>query len=162
VVTLRSVASLHPHQTEGEDLSLLEDKEVMSMDNIATFNLLLTSAIAKLYQGHPATITLDPSTLWPPATDDDVKRKQSAAADGTVAWLYRNGIVTGNALESNGELRGVTGAQLSVRGFQIANEPEGNAGGKPLGQVAVEAILDPSSHDGHRGIELVSRRFTKS
>jgi hypothetical protein len=139
----------------------LEKEEIeMNNENIATFNLLLTSAVAKLYQSHPATINLDPSLLWPANADNN--NKQKSVADGTVDWLHRNGIVSGGVLESNGRTAAITNAQLTARGYQIANKSEDDAGGIPLGQVAIEAISDPTSHDGRAGIELVSRRFTES
>jgi hypothetical protein len=131
----------------------------MSNDNIATFNLLLTSAVAKLYQSHPATITLDPSLLWPANYNDN---KQKSAADGTVDWLYRNGIVSGKLEESGGRTIAIMSAQFTARGYQIASKAEYDAGGIPLGQVAIEAMSDPASHDGRVEIELVSRRFTES
>ena len=133
----------------------------MSTQNRSTFNLLLTSAIAQLYQSHPVTIRLDPSLLWAADTEVEFKRQHSATADGTVAWLYRNGIVSGNPMISGGDLMAVTSAQLTAHGYRIANTVDSNSGGATLGQIAIEAAANPSSPDGLAGIELVARRFTE-
>jgi hypothetical protein len=134
----------------------------MTRENIATFNLLLTLIIAKLYETHPATITLDGGELWVPplrASDPDFEKKKKATS-GTLLWLYQNGFVAGMLQESNGEVFGISGAQLTAQGYRLANHADVNAGGLTLGQVAFDAASNPESSDGRTGIDLVARRFT--
>lgn len=130
----------------------------MTRENIATFNLLLTRIVAKLYENHPATIALDGSELWTPplrANDSDFEKKKKATS-GTLLWLYQNGFVAGILQESNGEVFGISNAQFTAHGYRIANEAEINAAGVSLGQVAIDAVSSNTLTD----IDLVARRFT--
>jgi len=134
----------------------------MSTDNITAFNLLLTRAIAKLYENHPMAIVLGTADLWDPplkATDPEFEKKKRVA-NGTLMWLHRNGIVDGDLQDfGNGDMLAISNALLTARGYQIANNPENNYNAKALGQVAVEAMANPVA--AQSAIDWVAKRFTQ-
>jgi hypothetical protein len=128
-------------------------------DNIKTFNQLLTRAIGIIYNRHPAPVTLGPAELWdPPLTVKDPEfQKKKQEANGTLMWLYRNGIVGGDLQDfGNGDMLAISNALLTTQGYRIANTIDPNENGKTVGQIAVEALSQPSEAIA----SLVARRFT--
>lgn len=125
------------------------------------FKLQVTRVFARLYQNHPTAITLASDDLWePPLTQkDNDYTKKAALSGGTLTWLYRNNIVSGEFHETNNGGGYVAGAQLTAHAYRIATHAEDNYGAIPLGQVAVEAMADLSSPGAGKAIDWVSRRF---
>jgi hypothetical protein len=128
----------------------------------ADFNLQLTRVIALLYDAHPRTLIIESDSLCVPPLDrsapDYLTRR--AISGGTLTWLFRNGIVGGEFVETGDGSAVITDAQLTAHGYGLATKSDPNAGGKELGQVALEAIAKPESHDGKVLIELVARRVS--
>ena len=97
-------------------------------DNISEFNAQVTRAIAALYKAHPTKINLGAEhILAPPAakTDADFETRMEFAS-GTLTWLVRNGLVTGE-LNETASLALIVGAQLSARSYETFIRPEGHA-----------------------------------
>ena len=81
-------------------------------------------------------------------------------ASGTLTWLVRNGLVTGE-LNETANLALIVGAQLSARSYETFIRPEGHANNKPLGQLAISASLQPGTKEESDVAELVARRLLK-
>jgi hypothetical protein len=131
-------------------------------DNISEFNAQVTRAIATLYKAHPTKINLGAEhILAPPAakTDTDFETRMEFAT-GTLTWLVRNGLVTGD-LNEDGNSSLIFGAQLSARSYETFIRPEGHASNKPLGQLAISASLKPGTKEESDVAELVARRLLK-
>ena len=79
-------------------------------------------------------------------------------ASGTLTWLFRNGLVTGDLNEDSSL---IFGAQLSARSYETFIRPEGHASNKPLGQLAISASLKPGTKEESDVAELVARRLLK-
>ena len=130
-------------------------------DNISEFNAQVTRAIAALYKAHPTTIDLGAEhILAPPAakTDADFETRMEFAS-GTLTWLFRNGLVTGELNEDRFSI--IFGAQLSARSYETFIRPEGHTNSKPLGQLAISASLQPGTKEESVVAELVARRLLK-
>ena len=131
-------------------------------DNISEFNAQVTRAIAALYKAHPTKINLGAEhILAPPAakTDADFEMRMEFSS-GTLTWLFRNGLVTGELNES-ADFAVIVGAQLSARSYETFIRPEGHANSKPLGQLAVSASSQPGTKEESVVAELVARRLLK-
>jgi len=127
------------------------------------FKIQITRAFAQLYEAHPRTLLMGSDNLWdPPITTADPDYTQKAAiSGGTLTWLHRNGIVDGNLTAyMNGGVM-VAGAQLTARGYRLAQKQEQNAGGISLGQLAADTVASPSSPDATANFELIARRITE-
>src|SRR3981081_1286934 len=88
-------------------------------DNISEFNAQVTRAIATLYKAHPTKMDLGAEhILVPPVakTDSDFEARMEFAS-GTLTWLYRNGLVTGE-LNETATFALILGAQLSARSYE--------------------------------------------
>lgn len=109
------------------------------------YNVLLTRVIADLYRHHPSPLNLISDEIWDPPlkrTDADYAQK-SATSGGTLTWLYRNGFVSGDYKETQtGAV--IFKAQLTSHGYRMASQPQINYGNMPLGQVAIDAVANPS------------------
>jgi hypothetical protein len=131
-------------------------------DNISEFNAQVTRAIAALYKAHPTKINLSADNiLVPPAakTDADYEARMEFAS-GTITWLYRNGLVTGE-LDETSNLSLIVGAQLSARSYETFIRPEGHDNTRPLGQLAISASSQPGTKEESTVAELVARRLLK-
>jgi hypothetical protein len=81
-------------------------------------------------------------------------------ASGTLTWLFRNGLVTGELDEtSNPSL--IFGAQLSARSYETFIRPDGHDNSRPLGQLAISALSQPGTKEESTVAELVARRLLK-
>jgi hypothetical protein len=130
-------------------------------DNISEFNAQVTRAIAALYKAHPTKIDLGAEhILVPPAAKADADfETRMEFASGTLAWLFRNGLVTGELNEDSFSL--IFGAQLSARSYETFIRPEANANNRPLGQLAISASSQPGTKEESVVAELVARRLLK-
>jgi hypothetical protein len=134
----------------------------MTDDNIFEFNAQVTRAIAALYKAHPTKIDLGAEhILVPPAakTDADFETRMGFAS-GTLTWLCRNGLITGE-LDETAKFAAIFGAQLSARSYETFIRPESNANNQPLGQLAISAISQPGTKEESVVAELVARRLLK-
>ena len=132
-------------------------------DSISEFNAQVTRAIAALYKAHPTTIDLGAEhILAPPAakTDTDFETRMEFAS-GTLTWLFRNGLVTGELKLNEDRFSIIFGAQLSARSYETFIRPEGHTNSKPLGQLAISASLQPGTKEESVVAELVARRLLK-
>ncbi|MGB8276709.1 MAG: hypothetical protein WCF20_02050 [Methylovirgula sp.] len=138
----------------------------MASENIERFNVGALRAVAFLYKALPNTVTVDHSTLLRSTESSDgsvMVELSSGGEHGTILWLYKNGFVDGNLIESK-PLQGdqkaaIMSAQLSSKALRILQRPEQNAGGVPLGEYAVASAF------GEResvAAELVMRRLLGS
>jgi hypothetical protein len=97
--------------------------------------------------------------LVPPVakTDSDFEARMEFAS-GTLTWLYRNGLVTGE-LNETATFALILGAQLSARSYETFIRPEGHASNQLLGQLAISAL--PGTEEESALAELVARRLLK-
>jgi hypothetical protein len=114
------------------------------MSDHPKFDEQITRAMAHLYDSFPTLVQLD------------------GPEHGTLVWLLRNGVVTGELLESNPLEGAQTGtimsAQLPARTYAILKKVESNVG-RPLGQAAVDAVKSGNEHDIAVVGELLVRRL---
>ena len=82
-------------------------------------------------------------------------------ASGTLTWLFRNGLVTGEHKLNEDRFSIIFGAQLSARSYETFRRPEGHTNSKPLGQLAISASLQPGTKEESVVAELVARRLLK-
>jgi hypothetical protein len=111
----------------------------------ADFDEQVLRILALLFKSHPAVVTID------------------GFDHGTLVWLIRNGIVSGNLQESN-PLQGpqtavILSAQLPVRTLAILRTVE-SAAGRPLGQAAENAVESGNEREIRVVGELLSRRLS--
>ena len=115
------------------------------MSDHPKFDEQIVRAMAHLYESFPTLVQLD------------------GPEHGTLVWLLRNEIVTGELLESNPLEGAQTGtimsAQLPERTYAILRNVDGNVG-RPLGQASVDAVKSGNKHDIAVIGELLVRRLT--
>ena len=105
---------------------------------------------------------------WPPDSamiDDNISEFNAQVtrmefSSGTLTWLFRNGLVTGE-LNENADFAVIVGAQLSARSYETFIRPEGHTNSKPLGQLAISASSQPGTKEESVVAELVARRLLK-
>ena len=132
----------------------------MDADNDAEFEKQVLRAISALYAAHPRTIILGSEiTLVPPPTKGDPDYEDRMAfSSGTIYWLHRNGIVTGNLTETT--YRAILGAQLSTRAYLILRSRDAAVPDSTLGQAAERCAADPGSRDESAVAELIVRKLS--
>lgn len=117
------------------------------MSDHPKFDAQIVRAMAALYESFPTLVQLD------------------GPEHGTLVWLLRNGVVTGELMESK-PLQGpqtgtIMSAQLPARTYAILKKVENDVG-RPLGQAAVEAVKSGNEHDIATVGDLLVRRLTGS
>jgi hypothetical protein len=112
-----------------------------NVDNSAIFNIQALRTMAFLYRVHATPVDLDGLMLLEPDTkkDDPKFIDLIEAAAGTIRWLLRNGLISGEQSESEILYR-LMKAQLTSRAWKILSAPDKDAGGNPLGQYAVASL----------------------
>ena len=113
----------------------------MTLENIEIFKRQALRAFAQLYKSFPSATNIEHSTLL------SQSESESGHEAGTILWLYNQGFIEGNLIESNplegSQKAGVTNARLSERSLRILQQPEQNANGVQLGEMAVSAAFGP-------------------
>jgi hypothetical protein len=119
----------------------------MVADTHAEFEKQVLRIMAALYKSHPRTINLGWDTTLVPCPDknDPDFEERVTSSDGTILWLYRSGLVTGNLAQ--GIHHGILDAQLSTRAYSILRKKDNAVEDPSLGQAAVRAAGDPGSRE---------------
>ena len=112
----------------------------MARDNIVEFEQQVLRAVVALYAAHPNPIDLGGDTLLRPSGkegDTDFKNRKETAS-GTIEWLHRSRIVTGELTKSRYKV--ILNAQLSKSAYARLRRPEEIVGNAPLGQAAAASV----------------------
>lgn len=104
--------------------------------DIAQFQTQALRIFVALYKSAPKSIDVEFETATGPHADAEAR----ATARGTIAYLHRNGWVTGNVHKALGA---ILGAQLSSSAFAILHRQEPNGPGGSLGEFVVDAVGSP-------------------
>jgi hypothetical protein len=119
----------------------------MPTDNIAQFNTQVLRAVAILYQNFPHLVSIDNNTFYPTTKKSDdgsvTVAIQDGSEHGTMIWLYRNNVISGDLQESKPLGRPptafISSAQLTSRSLALLQRVDYNAG-RPLGEAAMDAV----------------------
>jgi len=119
----------------------------MVADTNAEFEKQVLRIMAALYKSHPRTINLGWDTTLVPCPDknDPDFEERVTSSDGTILWLYRSGLVTGNLAQ--GMPHGILNAQLSSRAYSILRKKDNAIEDPSLGQAVVRAAGEPGSRE---------------
>jgi hypothetical protein len=125
----------------------------------AEFEKQVLRIMAALYKSHPRTVNLGwDTTLVPcPHNNDRDFEERVASSDGTILWLYRSGLVTGNLTESTHHA--ILDAQLSRSAYSILRTKDNAIDDPTLGQAAVRAAARPGSREESVIAALIVRRL---
>jgi hypothetical protein len=101
----------------------------------------------------PSSIDLEGDTLLKPSVkESDIDfQKRMETASGTIEWLHRSRIVTGEL--TNSRHKAILNAQLSKSAYSRLRRPEEIVGNTPLGQAAAASVA--TSHDEEAIARLV-------
>jgi hypothetical protein len=116
--------------------------------DITQFQTQALRIFAALYKSAPKSIDVEFDTATGPHADAEAR----ATARGTIAYLHRNGWVTGNVHKALGA---ILGAQLSSSAFAILQKQEPSGLGGSLGQIILDAVGSP--HEGVAAEALMRR-----
>jgi hypothetical protein len=116
-------------------------------DTHAEFGKQVLRVMAALYKSHPRTINLGWDTTLVPCPDENDPdfEERVTSSDGTILWLYRSGLVTGNLAQ--GIHHGILDAQLSSHAYSILRGNDTAIEDATLGQAAVRAAAEPGSRE---------------
>ncbi len=139
----------------------------MSASNANQFNIQVLRAIAFLFESFPKLVNIDDKVLSPPKSHNVgfvTLMPSDGSEHGTMTWLIRNGIVSGNLEESSPlgtsvQTGAILAAQLPVKTLAILRKIESNVG-KSLGDAAVDAVKQGNERDISVVAELLVRRLT--
>lgn len=108
------------------------------MQNIDTFNELIGWILAKAYEAHPRSLTLDPADM-PAWLHKKLSRGPEDFWDRTVLWLEREGFIHVGAKDLGSQhFRKV---ELTAAGFAALNAvPENDTGKDTIGQSLVDEL----------------------
>ncbi len=108
------------------------------MQNIDTFNELIGWILAKAYEAHPESLTLDPSDM-PPWLHKKLTRGPEDFWDRTVLWLEREGFIHVGAKDLGSAL--FRNVELTAAGLAALNAvPENIIGNETIGQNLVDEL----------------------
>jgi hypothetical protein len=108
------------------------------MQNIDTFNELIGWILAKAYEAHPESLTLDPSDM-PPWLHKKLSRGPEDFWDRTVLWLEREGFIHVGAKDLGSEL--FRKVELTAGGLAALNAvPENVTSKATIGQNLVDEL----------------------
>jgi hypothetical protein len=132
----------------------------MVADTHAEFEKQVLRVIAALYKSHPRTVDLGwEITLIPPPHENDPDfEERTASSDGTILWLYRSSLVTGNLAQSIHHA--ILNAQLSPNAYSILRKQDNTIEDSTLGHAAVRAAAEPGSREESVVAELIVRRLS--
>jgi hypothetical protein len=132
----------------------------MVADVHAEFDKQVLRVVAALYKSHPRPVDLgwEITLATPPHANDPDFEERAASSDGTLLWLYRNHLVTGNLAQSMHHA--ILNAQLSPNAYSILRKQDNAIEDSTLGQAAVRAAAEPGSREESVVAELIVRRLS--